>query len=410
MVIFLQKYNFSLNIQSGLLIFLYICIVEAKNKRYKIVYCTPALYMAGGVERVLTLKANYFAEHFGYDITIILTEGIGKPLFYPLSDKVKVINLNIGFEELWTCSFLKKVFVYLRKQRLYKKSLTKELMRICPDITISLLRREINFFNNLPDGSIKIGELHVNRANYRNFEAGDSNFIKNLFAKFWMNSLVSHLKGLNRFVVLTEEDKSAWKELNNVEVIPDPLSFDIDQVSPLANKRVIAVGRYVYQKGFDLLLQAWAKVEKQTLDWELVIYGMGDRSPYERMIDGLSIDRNRCHLYGPVDDIKREYLSSSLFVFSSRFEGFGMVLIEAMACGLPVISFDCPCGPKDIIRHQEDGLLVSSGNTEKLAESMMLLLSNEKLRQQMSSKAIMNVRRFQINEIAQQWKALFKGL
>lgn len=410
MVIFLQKYNFSLNIQSGLLIFLYICIVEAKNKRYKIVYCTPALYMAGGVERVLTLKANYFAEHFGYDITIILTEGIGKPLFYPLSDKVKVINLNIGFEELWTCSFLKKVFVYLRKQRLYKKSLTKELMRICPDITISLLRREINFFNNLPDGSLKIGELHVNRANYRNFEAGDSNFIKNLFAKFWMNSLVSHLKGLNRFVVLTEEDKSAWKELNNVEVIPDPLSFDIDQVSPLANKRVIAVGRYVYQKGFDLLLQAWAKVEKQTLDWELVIYGMGDRSPYERMIDGLSIDRNRCHLYGPVDDIKREYLSSSLFVFSSRFEGFGMVLIEAMACGLPVISFDCPCGPKDIIRHQEDGLLVSSGNTEKLAESMMLLLSNEKLRQQMSSKAIMNVRRFQINEIAQQWKALFKGL
>ena len=79
----------------------------------KLVYLTPALYMAGGVERVLTLKANYFAEHFGYDVTIVLTEGKGKPLFYPLSDKIKIINLDINFEELWTCSFVKKIIVYL---------------------------------------------------------------------------------------------------------------------------------------------------------------------------------------------------------------------------------------------------------------------------------------------------------
>ena len=84
----------------------------------KIVYLTPALYMAGGVERVLTLKANYFAEHFGYDITIILTDGNGKPLFYPLSNKIQVINLNIGFEELWTCSFIKKILVYLNNSRI----------------------------------------------------------------------------------------------------------------------------------------------------------------------------------------------------------------------------------------------------------------------------------------------------
>ncbi len=118
--------------------------------------------MAGGVERVLTLKANYFAEHFGYDITIILTEGKDKPLFYPLSDKVKIINLNIGFEELWGCSFIKKVLIYLKKQYRYRKALTQELMRLRPDITISLLRREINFITSIKDGSKKIGELHVN--------------------------------------------------------------------------------------------------------------------------------------------------------------------------------------------------------------------------------------------------------
>lgn len=146
----------------------------------KLVYITPALYMAGGVERVLTLKANYLAEHFGYDITIILTEGKDKPLFYPLSDKIKVINLGINFEELWHRSFMKKVFVYLKKQRQYKKLLTAELMRIHPDITISLLRREINFINEIKDGSKKIGELHVNRANYRNFKTEDANWLKNL--------------------------------------------------------------------------------------------------------------------------------------------------------------------------------------------------------------------------------------
>lgn len=381
-----------------------------QDRPLKIVYCTPALYMAGGVERVLSLKANYFADHYGYDITIVLTEGKNKPLFYPLSDKIKVVNLDIDFEELWTCSFFKKILVYLKKQRIYKKRLTEELMRLRPDITISLLRREINFLTSVKDGSKKIGELHVNRSNYRNFEAGEANAIKNLFAKLWMRNLVSHLKRLDRFVVLTEEDKASWIELNNVIVIPDPLAFTIDEVSPLTNKRVIAVGRYVYQKGFDLLLQAWAKMENQHSDWELVVYGMGDRDPYEQIIDDLRIDRSRCHLYGSTPDIKKEYLNSSLFVFSSRFEGFGMVLIEAMACGLPVVSFDCPCGPKDIVRHDEDGILVPSGDTDSLADAMHRLMSDDGLRKDMASKAIINVRRFQLDEIAQRWKTLFNSV
>ena len=376
----------------------------------KIVYCTPALYMAGGVERVLTLKANYMADVLGYDITIILTEGKDKPLFYPLSKKIKVINLDIDFEALWTCSFFKKIFVYLQKQRIFKKRLTEELIRLKADITVSLLRREINFINDIQDGSRKIGELHVNRANYRNFEAGDTNIVKRLFAKYWMHNLVSHLKRLDRFVVLTEEDKVSWTELSNVEVIPDPLAFDIDQVSPLTNKRVIAVGRYVYQKGFDLLLHAWKLIEQQHPDWELAIYGMGERTPYEQLIDKLQIDRNRCHLNGSTPDIKAEYLNSSLFVFSSRFEGFGMVLIEAMACGLPVVSFDCPCGPKDIVRHNEVGLLVPSGNIDSLAEAMHQMMSDNIFRQQMAAAAIINAKRFQLDGIALRWKSLFEEI
>ena len=378
------------------------------SKQFRIVYCTPALYFAGGMERVLTMKANYFAEHFGYDVTIILTDGKEKPIFYPLSDKVKVINLDIGFEELWTCSFLKKIFFYLKKQHLYKKLLNRELMRIRPDITVSMLRREINFINDIQDGSKKIGEIHINRANFRNFEG--NNALKNLFSKFWMNSLLSKLQRLDRFVVLTEKDKEAWVELKNVCVIPNPLSFTSTRRSTLSEKRIIAVGRYCHEKGYDLLLKAWVIVQNRTTDWRLEIFGEGDRTQYEEMVDTLNLDRHRCVLNGRSSRIQDEFLNSSLSVCSSKFEGFGLVITEAMACGLPVVSFDCPWGPRAIISDGEDGMLVENGNVDKLAEALVLMIQNPKQRKAMADKAIENVQRFSIDQIAGQWKSLFESL
>jgi glycosyltransferase involved in cell wall biosynthesis len=375
----------------------------------KIVYLTPALYMAGGVERVLTLKANYFAEHFGYDITIILTEGSDKPLFYKLSDKIKVVNLSIGFEELWTCSFAKKIFVYLKKQRLFKKALTKELMSIRPDITISLLRREINFINNIPDGSCKIGELHINRANYRNFSTQNVGIVKRLFAKFWSHNLVAHLRRLDKLVVLTEKDREAWVELDNVVAIPDPLSLYPKKVSPLTEKRVVAVARYSHEKGIDLLLQAWAIAEKHALGWRLDVYGDGDRTSYNQLMENLHIDRSRCELHGRTDNVETAYVNSSIFVLSSRFEGFGMVLTEAMACGLPVVSFDCPWGPRSIINDSADGLLVENGNVEALADGLIRLIGDDDLRRRMAANGIKNVQRFSIDYIAERWKKLFES-
>ena len=380
-----------------------------EQKPLKIVYLTPALYMAGGVERVLTLKANYFAEHFGYDITIILTEGCDKPLFYKLSDKIKVINLNIGFEELWTCSFVKKIFVYLKKQRQFKKALTKELMLICPDVTVSLLRREINFINDIPDGSRKIGELHINRANYRNFSTQNVGIVKRLFAKYWSYNLVSHLRRLDKLVVLTEKDREAWVELDNVVAIPDPLSLSPQTVSPLTENRVVAVARYSHEKGIDLLLRAWAIAEKRASGWRLDVFGDGDRTPYNQLIEDLHIDGSRCELHGRTDNVEAEYVNSSIFVLSSRFEGFGMVLTEAMACGLPVVSFDCPWGPRSIITDGADGLLVENGNVEALADGLIRLIGDDDLRRRMAANGIKNVQRFSIDYIAERWKKLFES-
>ena len=374
----------------------------------KLVYLTPALYMAGGVERVLTLKANYFAEHFGYDVTIVLTEGKGKPLFYPLSDKIKIINLDINFEELWTSSFAKKIFIYLKKQRQYKRKLSAILMDIRPDITISLLRREINFINDIPDGSRKIGEIHINRANYRNFKFDNENCLKRLFAKYWSHSLLGHLRKLDSLVVLTDKDREAWTELNNVVTIPDPLPFTPTKSSLQTEKRVIAIARYSYEKGIDLLLQAWAEVERQCEDWRLDVFGDGDTSSYEHLIDNLGIDRNRCGLNARTNDVEREYCNSSIFALSSRFEGFGMVMIEAMACGLPVVAFNCPWGPQEIVNNGEDGILVDNGSPSSLANGLLQLINDVNTRKAMSEAAERNVLRFKIDYIAQKWKQLFE--
>ena len=236
------------------------------TRPYIIVFCTPALYSAGGVERVVSYKASYFAEQLGYDVTIIVTEGKGRDCYFPLSDKVKVINFELGFEALWQASFAKKIILYLTKQRQYKKLLKRELMCIRPDFTITTLRREINFLSDIPDGSKKIGELHVDRANYRNFATNKQNPIKQVFSRWWSNSLLDHIRRLDKMVLLTDSAMYDWPELDNKIKIPDPLPFLIDEKSSLLCKRIISIGRFDYEKGNDLLLQVWKKVEKQMPD------------------------------------------------------------------------------------------------------------------------------------------------
>lgn len=379
-------------------------------KRYKIVYCTPSLYMAGGVERVLTMKANYFAENFGYDITIIITDGDDKPCFFPLSSKVKVINLGIHFEDMWHHTFIKRLCLYLPKERKFKRLLSIELNRIKPDITISLLRREINFLTDIDDGSKKIGEIHINRAHYRNFTPNRTNPIKVLFAKYWISGLVDKLKKLDRFVVLTEYDRQAWQEIPRVEVIPNPLPFYPEIINSIRRKRIIAVGRYFDEKGYDMLLRAWAIIEKKCKDWELDIYGDGNKSYYESLAAHLGLDKKRYRLNNCISDVRKEYIESALFVCTSRFEGFGMGIIEAMACGLPVVAFDCLWGPRSIISDGEDGILVENGNIEKLAEAIVSLASHPDRIREMGQKARVNVQRFNIDVIARKWKCLFDGL
>jgi glycosyltransferase involved in cell wall biosynthesis len=359
---------------------------------------------------VVATKANFFAERLGYDVTVIVTEGKGRDRFFPMSDRIEIINYELHFERLWQLPFLKKVFVYLCKQWEYKRRIKVDLMRIRPDFVITTLRREINFVTKINDGSIKIGELHVNRANYRNFDSRNSNILKRWFAKLWMNNLLGHLRHLDKMVVLTDNAVNDWPELSNVVKIPDALPFRIDDRSDLSAKRVISIGRYDYDKGNDLLLQAWAIIEKQMPEWTLDIYGNGNIAPYQNQIIELGVDPQRCHLLGPVTDVKKKYLSSSVFVLPSRFEGFGLVIIESMACGVPVVSFDCENGPRSIITDGEDGFLIPPFDINLLAKKIMLLMNDHELRCAMGINAQKAASQYEMDKIGLQWRLLFEEL
>lgn len=372
----------------------------------RIAYCTPSLYIAGGVERVLTTKANYFADVLGYEIYIILTDGKGKEPYYPLSPKIKVIYLDINFEELWHLSFLKKIPVYLKKQRIFKRKLTEVLMEIRPDITVSLLRREINFITSIKDGSKKIGEIHINRDNYRNFKTKGNNFIKSIFSYFWDKQLVDKLKKLDVFVVLTEDDKMKWTELDNVHVIPNPLPFYPERCSNGKSHKVISVGRHSHEKGFDRLAKAWKIITETIPDWELHLYGGGDPSPLQEEIKTLGIEKTFV-IHEATNDILQKYCDSSLYLLTSRFEGFGMVMAEAMACGVPVVAFDCPYGPRNIIENQCDGILVENGNIEQFAKEVCHLMKKETTRISMGENARKNIERLKIEKVSEKWLSVF---
>lgn len=376
----------------------------------KIAYCIPSLYYPSGMERVLTLKANYFAEHFGYDIHIILTDGKDKQPYYELHPSVTLHQLDINYDELYGFPLHKRITGYLGKQRLFKKRLNQCLCELRPDITISLLRRDINFINDVKDGSIKLGEIHFNKSNYRTFSDNRlPAFVQRTVKQYWRWQLIRQLRKLKRFIVLSHEDAAEWTELNNVNVIHNPLPFLPERQSDNSQKQVIAVGRYMPQKGFDRLIPAWAIVSKRHPDWILRIYGDGMRQQLQQQIDSLGIS-STCILEHSTPNIMDKYCESSIFVLSSRFEGFGMVIIEAMACGVPPVSFTCPCGPRDIISDGKDGLLVENGDIEGMAEKICYLIENDDIRKKMGKQARLDVDRFKIEHIAQQWKKLFEEL
>ena len=378
----------------------------------KIVYLLPGgLFNPGGMERVVIIKANYLAEKMGYDVSIVTTEQMGRPVFYPVSDKVHLHHLNVGiYVNFGKEKYIRKVTSRFLKIREYRKALEKLLSEIAPDITVSTLGIDIDFLDKIKDGSIHIGELHF-PGNYRQLMAYKmySSCIPILVEKIRTRLLKVKCKKLTRLIVLTKEEKSYWKNATNVEIIPNALSYFPDNISSCTSRKAIAVGRLVYEKGFDQLVESWRIVHEKYPDWSLSIYGQGDQK--ELLI-------NRINQYNlnsvieicePVKDIYPRFLESSIMLFPSRcLDALPMVLIEAMSCGLPLVAFDAPCGPKDIITDGKNGFLVPSGNIELFAEKVSAMIKSEELRRTMGNSARQMSFDYQEDKIMNLWVRLFE--
>lgn len=376
----------------------------------KILYVYGGFYSPNGMSMMISQKVNYLAENTDNQIYIVLTEHPEKESIYKLSDKVHVKWLVVNFDDLDTMPLYRKIFYYFIKQWKYKRLLTHYMMELRPDITVSIARREINFINKIKDGSRKIAEIHFSRTYYRQFNNKCfPAFVNKWISKKWVGELIDNLKLLDRFVVLTEEDSHNWSELSNVVVIPNFVSSMPHQKSVCKNKRVVAAGRYSYQKGFDLLIRAWKSVNKVHPDWSLDIYGAGNHDAYQKMANDEGLSSSLC-CHPAVSNIYEIYAQSSIFVLSSRYEGFCLVILEAMGAGLPVVSFTCPCGPKDVIDNGKNGLLVNNGDVADLANKICYLIEHDNERAIMGRNAILYSERYNKGIVMQKWIDLFESI
>lgn len=370
----------------------------------KITYCIAGTRHSGGMERVLANKANWLVRH-GHEVNIVTTDQCGEESFFVLDERIKCHDLAIGYEENNGKSIFNKALHYPFKQYRHKRKLEKLLRELKSDVVVSMFCNDANFLPKIKDGSKKVLEIHFSRYKLLQYNR------KGLWALAdrWRSANYKNIaRRFDRFVVLTHEDAGYWNGLDNMVVIPNARTFTCDKPACLNNKEVIAVGRYNYQKGYERLIEAWKIIHKEAPDWQLRILGDGELRPeMERKAQDSGLQDSI--VFGrATTDIKTIYRNASILALSSRYEGLPMVLLEAQAAGLPIVSFSCKCGPKDVIRDGKNGYLVEEGDVQGLAEKLLVLIKDERLRKEMGRQAFEDSKRYDEELIMQQWLKVFE--
>lgn len=356
----------------------------------KILYIAPKINNAGGVARVLSLKSNYFIQKKNYQVHILTQNKGNTSLFFDFDSRI----------ELHDMSLLGNPIKFLVS---YKKALNELVVEINPDVIIvsdnGLKAYLLPYFLKTTIPVI----LEIHGSKYVQEKKG----INKLFNFFSIKIKELGIKRYTKVVFLSKESALEWNYKNPI-IIPNPISFSSNGFSNLSSQKVITVARHSYEKGLDRILQIWKKVILKYPDWILEIYGEAviDLCP---VIQKMGLENN-VSLNGPVKNISEKYLDSSIYVMTSRSEGFPMVLLEAMACGLPCVAYDCPSGLCAIVEDQKTGFLVEDGNVNFFVEKLERLIEDENLRIQMGKNANESVRKYDIETIMQQWKSLFENL
>lgn len=361
----------------------------------RILYLMDQMHLHGGAEKILSQKINYLINHLCYEVYLITTEQNNKKVVYDLDSKLIWKDLKVNYiRELsyfHPKNLLKIIFHFWK--------LKSEIRRIQPDVIVSVSFSPEQYFLPFLHKEIpKIKEFHSSRFNYK-----PGSWIK--------KKLESSLEKYHVLVVLNETEKAYYKN-TRIEIIPNFTDFkSIKKGDVVREKTILAAGRIAAVKQFDHLIQAWSTIATNFPDWQIKIFGDGDEAlsaKLEQLIQELGV--SNIYLMGATANLDQEMQKSSIYAMTSETECFPMVLLEAQAAGLAIVSYDCPNGPRNIINNKEDGFLVDNQNTAALAHKMRLLMEDETLRELFSKKARINSSKYTPDKVMDLWNDLFTEL
>ena len=369
----------------------------------KILYVFRSLAMWGGIERILVDKMNHLVTMYGAEVYMLTSDQGSHSIPYMTEEDVHVEDMGIRFHQQYQYKGLKRLWMAWLLHHRFEQRLKKKIAAIRPDVIVAVATDHasslVKVKGRVPlvveSHSICQRTLHSNRFLHQYFD----------------RRLQMALYRSKAIVALTEGDAQEWRKLygSRVRVIPNVVHLNTTgQLSTLQQRRVIFVGRFDYQKQVLNVIRIWKHVFSRHQDWELHIYGGGDQQK-EAEMQALLAHAN-ISIHPPTPDIFSRYLESSILVSASLFEPFGLVLPEAMSCGLPVVTYDCPYGPASIITDGEDGFLINQGDEQQFAERLSLLMDEEPLRRQMGQKAAISAQRFSAERVMPVWKDLFEEL
>ena len=340
----------------------------------RIVYVIEKMSGIGGMERIITDKMNYLVRHTNHEVVMLLLWHDELPLAYPLDERVKIVRMDVPYLHK-----IKALF-----------SFRKTIRKINPDITIYtwVMGAFLAAFSGWKGKCIY--EAHRARPTMKHQ---------------WIMSLME--RNVDAVVVLTQQDAKEYPHAKNVTLIPNFTSLHVEKPSDCSSKRCVSVGRLVEVKDFSRLLDIWKKVSEKYPDWHLDIVGEGpEREALQQKIERLNLSSN-VTLHKATSDVLPYYLNSSIYLMTSRFEGLGIVLIEAQTCGLPIVSLDCDYGPRHIIENDVTGKLIPYNDDEAMVNAICELIENQEKRQEMGKAALKASQKYQPDNIMSKWEELW---
>lgn len=378
----------------------------------KLVFLYPNLTQKAGTERVLIDKVNYLADNCGYDIVLLTYEHGSHPIGYPISPMVKHIDFNIRFHLLYKQNRISRLLKKVKLTKTLQERYNSFIEEFRPDIvtTVTYYVEALRIVTNCPTKYKRILESHVDKNFLLNNDPTMKKDIITRMRLFFETWGVNHYATkFDLLVALTTQDANNWAALLKTTIITNMIHINLNRkYSDLKNKRIIFAGRYSKEKGISDLYRIWELVFQKHPDWHLDLYGSG---PLQNILKDKAKELNmNIHVNDSTDNIFDKYQESSIFVLCSIFEAFGLVIPEAMSCKLPVVSFDCPFGPRQIIINGKNGFLIPKRDIQLFATRINDLIESEELRKKMGEEAVLTAQRFSAEQIIPQWTNLYENL